>query len=195
MEVTRRIKAFVPIAVVALALGGGVGALLLPTALGLRDDSAGASKDSGWAEIRWPFPIDQFGLGKAFQCSAAVCGSPVELYVRAKIGFCNCTTGVADDEELERIGDLPLVDGSAVPLGEGRPIKVAWMKGRSRSFALRGSDLRSKSALLLGYNDRCDAIVALAVIPRDQPGNVESTIVKFLNGPKLMRWAEVTLGL
>ena len=23
--------------------------------------------------------------------------------IRAKIGFCNCTTGVADDEELERL--------------------------------------------------------------------------------------------
>ena len=37
------------------------------------------------------------------------CGTAVTLYVRAKIGFCNCTTGVADDPELERIGDFELL--------------------------------------------------------------------------------------
>src|SRR5947209_5377416 len=54
-----------------------------------------------WTEAKWPFPIDQWGLGKAFVCSAADCGGQVQLYVRPKIGFCNCATGVSDETELE----------------------------------------------------------------------------------------------
>jgi len=49
------------------------------------------------------------GKGKAFQCKAADCGTEINLYLRAKIGFCNCTTGVADDEELERLSDFDLI--------------------------------------------------------------------------------------
>ena len=53
-----------------------------------------------WTEVGWPFPLDQWGRGRAFQCKAADCGREVKLYLRAKIGFCNCATGVADDAEL-----------------------------------------------------------------------------------------------
>src|SRR3954451_10492094 len=50
-----------------------------------------------WTDAKWPFPIDQWGTGRAFVCKAADCGTEVTLYLRAKLGFCNCTTGVADD--------------------------------------------------------------------------------------------------
>src|SRR6266704_2619603 len=62
-----------------------------------------------WTEAKWPFPMDQWGLGKAFVCSAADCGGQVQLYVRPKIGFCNCATGVSDDTELERVADTELL--------------------------------------------------------------------------------------
>jgi hypothetical protein len=39
-----------------------------------------------WTEAKWPFPMDQWGLGKAFVCSAADCGAQVNVYVRPKIG-------------------------------------------------------------------------------------------------------------
>lgn len=189
-------KKALPVAAVALMLGGSVGALVLLDALRLDDDPALAvSKQSGWSESQWPFPIDQFGRGKVFRCSAADCGTPVTLYVRAKIGFCNCTTGVADDAELERIGDLELLGGKVTALGDGRPIAVAWMKGRSRSYALTAGNQPGKSALSIGYNDRCDAIVATVLMPHDRPGDVEPAVIQFLNGPTVMRWAEVALGL
>ncbi|HWN50962.1 MAG TPA: hypothetical protein VNO18_14270 [Xanthobacteraceae bacterium] len=76
-----------------------------------------------WTEATWPFPIDQWGEGWAFQCKAADCGIDVNLYLRPKIGFCNCQTGVADDEELDRVSDVDLV-GSRSALGPGRPIMV-----------------------------------------------------------------------
>ena len=66
----------------------------------------------------------------------------MNLYLRAKLGFCNCTTGVADDDELDRMSDFDLVGGEVSPLGAGRPITVAWMKGRSRAYSAH----RSQSA-------------------------------------------------
>ena len=122
-------------------------------------------------------------------------GTPVTLYVRAKIGFCNCATGVADDSELERISDFDFVGGKITALGDGRPIAVAWMKGRSRSYALNAPDRPGQSALSIGYNDRCDAVVATVVVPHDRPDEVEAEALKLLNGPTVMRWTEVTLGL
>lgn len=188
-------KEILPVAAVALVLGGAAGAFVAPAAFRLNDAPALVSKPPGWTEVQWPFPIDQFGRGKAFRCDAAECGTPATLYVRAKIGFCNCTTGVADDAELERIGDLDLIDGKVAAQGDGRPIAVAWMKGRSRSYALTAGNQHGKSVLSIGYNDRCDAIVALAVMPHDRPSDVEAAAIAFLNSPTVMRWAEMTLGL
>jgi hypothetical protein len=190
-------KSAFPLAALALALGAVTGALVLPAAF--RSDNShtlAGSTPSGWSEVPWPFPTDQFGRGKAFQCGAADCGTPVTLYVRAKIGFCNCATGVADDAELERIGDLELLGVKAAAQGDGHPIAVAWMKGRSRAYALAATDNRpGTSALSIGYNERCDAIVATAVVERERPGDIESGVIEFLNGPTVMRWIEVTLGL
>ena len=51
------------------------------------------------------------------------------------------------------------------------------------------------SALSVAFNDRCDAIVATAMIGHTQPDAVEPAIIAFLNGDTVIRWAEVTLGL
>src|SRR5688500_6012072 len=98
----------IAVAAAALALGGLTGALVLSLAFRANDTAPASTafQQPGWTEVQWPFPIDQFGRGKAFRCSAADCGTQVMLYVRAKIGFCNCAEGVADDEELERISDF-----------------------------------------------------------------------------------------
>ena len=56
----------------------------------------------GWREIAWPFPRDGWPAGRAYHCNAASCGAEIDLYARAKIGFCNCTTGVADDDEVDQ---------------------------------------------------------------------------------------------
>ena len=96
--------------------------------------------------MKWPFLIDQWGLGRAFECKAADCGLEVKLYLRAKVGFCNCTTGVADDEEIERVADLNLfgttVAGRAC---HGAPVAVGWMKGRSRPFRGRSAEISRRA--------------------------------------------------
>ena len=104
---------------VAFALGGLVAALAILVAAAdhggatATDTQPGLERSSGGRSRS-----DQWGKGKAFHCKAADCGTEVSLYVRAKIGFCNCTTGVADDEELERLSDFDLMgSGTARPGG------------------------------------------------------------------------------
>jgi hypothetical protein len=57
---------------------------------------------AAWREIAWPFPRDGWPAGRAFRCDEAGCGADIELYVRPKLGFCNCESGVADDDEVDR---------------------------------------------------------------------------------------------
>ena len=180
------------IAAATFALGGLVGAVALLAGHPPTGDVAMAPLRPAWTEVQWPFPLDEWGKGKAFQCDAAHCGAVVNLYLRAKIGFCNCTTGVSDDEELDRLTDFRLMGDKLVALGGGRPIDVAWMKGRSRAYL--GSD-RGRSAIAVAFNDRCDAIVASVVVASSRPLEIESGALPFLNGPTIRRWAEVTLGL
>jgi hypothetical protein len=138
----------------------------------------------------WPFPIDQWGQGWAYQCKAADCGVEVDVYLRPKIGFCNCQTGVADDEELERVSDLDLVGGERSALGPGRPITVHRMKGRSRGYTAAPG----KPVLTLAFNNRCDVIVA-TVVAGDKPMAQEEAVLAFLNGDLILHWAEGVLGL
>ena len=84
----------------AFALGGLVGSFALRTVNPTNDGGAVTNVPHPvWSEVQWPFLRDQWGEGKAFQCKAVDCGTEVKLYLRAKIGFCNCATGVVDDEE------------------------------------------------------------------------------------------------
>ena len=182
--------------IIAIGIGGLVGAAAFFTIKPL-DNRGIAPRDLRpfWTEVNWPFPIDQWGTGKAFHCEAADCGAEVTLYLRAKIGFCNCTTGVADDEELDRVGDVALFSSSHSVTGPGQPIAVAWMKGRSRPYLIRDSFFSRKSALAIAFNDRCDVIVATAVVGHNRPTSLEQTVIEFLNGDLVLRWAESTLGL
>jgi hypothetical protein len=76
-----------------------------------------------WNEVALALPHRSSGQGKAFRCKAADCGAEVNIYLRAKIGFCNCTTGVADDEDLDRMGDL--VSSGRLAARAGRPVSIA----------------------------------------------------------------------
>jgi hypothetical protein len=157
------------------------------------DSDGMSSRDAPvWTEAAWPFPIDQWGEGWAFRCKAADCGTDVNLYLRPKIGFCNCQTGVADDEELDRVSDLDLVGSERSALGPGRTITVHWMKGRSRGYAVGGPSARS--VLSLAFNNSCDVIVA-TVVTGNQPLAHEAAVLEFLNGELVLHWAEAILGL
>ena len=155
-------------------------------------DAPPAPLRPAFAEAKWPFLLDQWGLGRAFVCAPADCGANVEVYVRPKIGFCNCSTGVSDDTELERVADTDLVSPQIVPLGSGRPIKIGWMEGRVRSY--RTGDGKS-SLVSIAYNDECDVVVGLAALRGADPTKVEPAVVAFLDSQPMVLWAKKELGL
>jgi hypothetical protein len=150
-----------------------------------------SSREPVWTEAAWPFPIDQWGQGWAYQCKAASCGTDITVYLRPKIGFCNCQTGVADDEELDRVSDTDLLSSERSPLGSGQPITVHWMKGRSRGYAVGAPT--AKRVLSLAFNDRCDVIVG-TVVAGDDPAALERIVLEFVNGDRMRNWSEVVLG-
>src|SRR3984893_2920104 len=184
-------KRIVTVAAALLVAATGGYAIFLAKAPG--DSHRLSSRDRPvFTEGAWPFPIDQWGEGWAFQCKAADCGIDVNLYLRPKLGFCNCQTGVADDEELDRVRDVDLVGNERAALGPGRPIAVHGMKGRSRGYTV--SARSAKSVLSLAFNNRCDVVVA-TVVAGDGPVAQEQAVLEFLNGDLVGRWAEAVLGL
>jgi hypothetical protein len=154
-----------------------------------------STEQSVWLEVKWPFAMDQWGTGRAFVCKAADCGTEVTLYLRAKLGSCNCSTGVADDGDLDRMSDFDLIGAQASPVGAGRPIAVGWMQGRSRAYALSSGSGPGKSAISVVFNDRCDMISATAVHPHDRAAAIEPGVLQFLNSGPILHWAEIALGI
>jgi hypothetical protein len=177
----------------AFALGGLVSAfaLLAPK----RSNESQASLHSAWQEVHWSYPMDQWGTGKAFRCNAAHCGTEVTIYLRAKIGFCNCSDGLSTDDELDRISDFDLFGGALYPQAAGQSFKAAWLKGRSRPFAIRDSQGRDATMISAGLHDRCDALVATAVLARGALSAAEPALQQFLDSKTFADWARTTLGL
>src|ERR1700744_4213993 len=116
-----------------------------------------------WNEISWSFPRDGWPAGRAFRCNnCGEGGAAVELYVRPKIGFCNCDTGVADDDEVDRVADLDLISEKFMPTEIGKVGHVADMKGRSRSYDLKMPDGSQHMGVGIALSHRCDLLVAVA---------------------------------
>ena len=182
--------------VLALAIAAvGLGIVAVSAAVfGMRAPVHPAVADAAWTEAKWPFPIDQWGVGRAFACAPEDCGAKVDLYVRPKIGFCNCATGVSDDAELERVADVELLRVRSRPAGPGRPIKVGWMRGLSRSY-LAPERAAGENVVSVAYNDQCDVVVAVARLGNGDPAVLEPAILAFLNTNPMVLWAKTELGL
>jgi hypothetical protein len=184
----------------------GAVAVLAVLGMGLVGDAATVSDEQGgtaasealrpaFTETGWPFPLDQWGTGRAFICRASECGGEVELYLRAKLGFCNCATGVSDDAELDRVGDIELLSPEFEALSEGRPISVGRMHGRSRPYRVGVRHAPPRTALALAFNDKCDVVVTTVVAERRWLLAAEHAALEFLNGDPMLRWVEKELGL
>src|SRR6201999_1204536 len=121
---------------------------------------------------------------------AGDCGREITVYLRAKIGFCNCKGGVTDDGELDRLSDFDLLGGAFYPQASGQPVKIAWMSGRSRPFAIRDQKQQDGTMISIGLHNECDAMVATAALPRGQLATVEPLVLDFLNSKTVANWAE-----
>jgi hypothetical protein len=154
----------------------------------------GAGHSLTWTRTEWPFPSDIWGPGLAYRCKAAHCGREVRVYLRAKLGFCNCTTTI-DDDMVDRVSDIDLFASEREPIGSGREVNVRSMKGRSRAYLVPATKTGVRSALSFALHERCDLVVATAAIDGGQPEADERAVLEFLNNDVVRRWVEVTLGL
>ena len=186
------------------ALGAGLAGLLASDAVTIGATSAAgdaapasraAAPRASWTEVKWPFLLDQWGTGRAFRCRAGDCGAEIDLYLRAKLGFCNCSTGVSDDAELDRVGDLELISDKFEGLTDGRPVVVHLMKGRSRPYQVTVPYEPPRMAVAIAFNDKCDVVVATVLADRERLAVAERAALDFLNGDLVLRWAERELGL
>jgi hypothetical protein len=141
----------------------------------------------GWREIAWPFPRDGWPAGRAFRCDTVACGSEVELYVRPKIGFCNCDSGVADDDEVDRVADLDLISERFVPREAGSVTRIAEMKGRLRAYDLNMPDGSRHAAVGIALSHRCDLLVAVAQ-GNGEAGGIQRVALDFLGSSDMARW-------
>jgi hypothetical protein len=177
----------------AFAVGGMLACVLSAWAL-RASPSANATHHPAWQAVAWPFPMDQWGKGQAFRCNAADCGAEVMVYLRTKVGFCNCTSGMTDDADIDRVSDIGLFGGPLYAQAPGQPVKAAWMKGRSRPFAVR-TQQGDATAISIGLHDNCDAVVATAIFGRGKLAAIEPAVLNFLNSKAFVQWAQVALGL
>jgi hypothetical protein len=156
--------------------------------------AAEAATQPAWTETKWPFLMDQWGVGKAFVCMPADCGVRIEVMVRPKIGFCNCATGVADDAELERVADTELISPKVRPLGPGAPVTVGWMHGLARLYA-PAEGKGDERLLSVAFNDDCDVVVAVATLGKADPATALPAVLAFLKSTPVVLWAKKELGL
>ena len=166
------------IAVAVLALGALTGGAAVERA---------TPRAENWREIAWPFPRDGWPAGRAFRCGGVACGEGVEVYVRPKIGFCNCDSGVADDDEVDRVADLDLVSERFTPLEPGNVVRIADMPGRLRSYDLAMPDGSRHSAVGIAVSRRCDLLVAVAQGKAAASG-VQRVALDFLASSEMAHW-------
>jgi len=162
-------------------------AVAIFVASGVAGDQQVRATAAGWREIAWPFPRDGWPAGRAFRCETEACGGEVEVYVRPKIGFCNCDTGVTDDDEVDRVADLDLISERFVPLREGEVIRVADMPGRLRAYDLHLTGGVRHSAIGIAVSRGCDLMVAVAQGTAAAPG-VQRVALDFLASRDIARW-------
>ena len=151
-----------------------------------------APHDAVWREIAWPFPRDGWPAGRAFRCGADSCGDQIELYVRPKIGFCNCDSGVADDDEVDRVADLDLISRRFTPLEAGEVVRMDGMSGRSRAYRLEMADGSAHAAVGFALSRRCDLLVAVAQGKRSA-ADVQRLARAFLDSNDIGRWMVAAL--
>lgn len=147
-----------------------------------------------FVETAWPFAMDQWGTGRAFRCSAADCGSEITIFVRPKIGFCNCTTGVADDEEMDRVGDVDLLAPRYAPAEAGRAAPVGDMPGWMRAYMLTGRSDPASTVLAVAFSAQCNVMVATAVSAAGITPAVRQRVRAFLDSGPSLAWARAALG-
>lgn len=178
----------------AATLAAMLGAWLLPV-MAHAEQGVGLEAPGGamFTETTWPFLLDQWGTGRAFRCDS--CGGELALYLRAKVGFCNCATGVADDLEIDRVADFDLFPGHVTPLAPGRPVSVAWMRGRVRAFQVDAPAGARRYLLTIALSNKCDGVIATVASRQPIPADIAQAALDQLASPAVLAWVNASTGL
>ncbi|GKQ54366.1 hypothetical protein [Bradyrhizobium sp. Ce-3] len=170
-------RAWPVIAAMFLALGG------LSTVAGYEMAPPRAAQ---WREIAWPFPRDGWPAGRAFRCGAAECGAEVEIYLRPKLGFCNCDSGVADDDEVDRVSDVDMISPRFAARKAGDVVDVADMHGRIRAYDL-GMPKEKRIAIGIALSHRCD-LMAVVAQGNGDAAQVQRATLALLGSEEITKW-------
>ena len=176
------------IATAVLALGA------LSGAAAVRDAPVedAAPRDAVWRDIAWPFPRDAWPAGRAFRCDAASCGHAVEIYLRPKIGFCNCDSGVADDDEVDRVADIDLISPRFAATAPGDTVRIGEMQGRARHYDLDMPGGARHAATGIALSRRCDLMVAVAQ-GAGEVSAMQRAALEFLETQAMKAWMVAAL--
>ena len=168
--------------------------LLAVVGLSVQNVPPGTVSGPSWVDEKWPFSIDQWGTGHAFGCAADQCGHEIHLYLRAKIGFCRCTTGVSNDDEIDRVGDLEFIGAHYEPLAPGHALTAGLMTGRARLFAVDHPRESPTTVLTIALAHKCDSIVATVLTKPYVQSELEDQVLEFLRSAAVQQWVEAQTG-
>ncbi len=174
---------FIVLGVVAAAASAG-------TVAAMRSNSEGGA----WHEMAWPFPRDGWAAGRAFRCDGAACGGAMELYVRPKIGFCNCATGVTDDAEVDRVSDLDMIGADYVPQAAGEPMQIGELRGRMRSYQLTTPNGQVRPATGYALSSKCDLVAVATIGPAANTPAARRGVTALLESSGVSGWIRQKLG-
>lgn len=150
-----------------------------------------AATSAHWRELAWPFPRDGWPAGRAFRCDGGGCDG-AELYVRAKRGFCNCGSGVADDDEVDRVADIDLITPRFAATAPGEVVHVGEMHGRARRYDLGFYEGAGHAAVGIAVSRRCDLFVAAAQGQGDA-STMQRAALAFLRTQEMKTWVTAAL--
>lgn len=168
-------------------IGAGVLAIIASSAVAISAYVGASEPGKAWRTIAWPFPRDGWPPGHAYRCPAESCGSEMELYVRPKVGFCNCDTGVADDDEVDRVADLDMISPLFHPVQQGQVVQIAGMVGRMRDYSLDMNDGSVRQAVGIAVSHRCDLMVA-AVQGKASAADLQQRALDLLSSRDEVGW-------
>ncbi len=147
-----------------------------------------------WQEIAWPFGRDAWPAGRAFRCGSAACGGEQEVYLRPKVGLCNCTRGITGDAEVDGVSDMDMLTDDFVPRAAGQPVAMGGLDGIARPYSLHLSGGRQRNAAGIALSHRCDLVVAASVGDSAGQAAALQAIAGLLSRPDIGKWLEQQFG-
>ena len=158
--------------------------LTTAAAISVRHDP---SPPATWTETSWSLPLDNWGQGRVWH------GPKATLYARTKTGFCNCFNGIADDNEIDLIGDVDLHGDQFTPIAPGETISLTGsltgMSGRKRAFQATAKWHGVKHVLSIVTAEDCKAVVVTIVSPQSITADIEAAAAALLTTGGFRQWA------